>query len=743
MPEQGTKGASSHFNLANILFILFKWKRTILYCSGSGLLAAAAVWLLYPSTYQSNAELLVRYVLDRRGVDDTGPDGATRKTNDTVINAEVAILQSWDLAMQAAESLGPARVLPDAKAPTVPQAAGAIASGLSVVSTHASNVILVSYANRRPEVATLVLNELVSRYFTKHLEVHRSAGAFDFVSQQADQVRARLGQTEDALKALKAKAGVLELKDSVTGLMNEAARMGEAVRSNEAELAEQWAKVKLLEGGVVKIAQSSNGSANANAGASPTSGGSPRASATPPPQAQPTSNDVTQYQSLVNQLGSLNQEKNNLLTKYTATNTLVKFAQAGIETLEKQKQDLEKKFPILPTMVAAQGQQADLATERAKLVVMEAKADTLNRQFQRVQERIKQLGDMGPQIAALERTKKLEEANYKYFQNSLEKARVDEALDPSKMPNISAVQRPSPPGLVTKTRNEIAAALAGAGLLCGLAVALVSEMFFKQPVNRRAELETELGIPVFLSIPDASPKRRLTWRRKQLSRNGDASTDGDGASIAPWDPSHFMRRFAAAIGDRLALYFELHGIAHKPKLVGVTGFDHGAGSSTLAASLAAALSETGDGKVLLVDANASNGEAHPFFEGRPAAALTAAIKPEATALPTAADNLYLATVNQPHAKMTQLGLKKFFALVPNLKASDFDYIIFDLPPVDQTSPTIGLASLMDKVFLVAEAGKTSRNIIKRGFRELVNARADVAVVLNKTRTYGSKLLAEA
>ena len=52
----------------------------------------------------------------------------------------------------------------------------------------------------------------------------------------------------------------------------------------------------------------------------------------------------------------------------------------------------------------------------------------------------------------------MDEANYKYFAASLEKARIDEALDPSKMPNISAVQRPSPPGLETKKRDKIALA---------------------------------------------------------------------------------------------------------------------------------------------------------------------------------------------------------------------------------------------------------------------------------------------
>jgi hypothetical protein len=47
---------------------------------------------------------------------------------------------------------------------------------------------------------------------------------------------------------------------------------------------------------------------------------------------------------------------------------------------------------------------------------------------------------------------------------------------------------------------------------------------------------------------------------------------------------------------------------------------------------------------------------------------------------------------------------------------------------------------MDKVFLIVEAEKDSRDKVKRGYRELVGARADVAVVLNKTRSYGPKWL---
>jgi len=741
MPEHRTEPEPSNLNLSSILLAVFKWKKTILISTLGGAIAAAAVYLLWPHTYESDAALLVRYVLDRSAVDpETIAGGAVgsvaTKTNDTFINAEVSILRSWDLAVQVAEALGPKRVLPGAKGnPSINEAAGAIFSGLKVVSTKNSNVIQVSYTNSRPEVATLVLNELVNRYFTKHLEVHRSAGAFDFVSQQTDQVRSRLNQTEDALKALKAKAGILDLKESTVGLPAQAGRMEDQLRAAEGDLAEQRARVKLMEGAAPPSLPQAGPAVQP--AATPAASASPSGTAAPSPVAQPTHEQVQEYQGLIARLTELRKSEVGLLSKYSDTASLVKSVRAQIADLENEKRKSETKFPSLAALGSPQ---SDLGNERAKLAGLEAKTEMLKSQLDGIRERIKQLADTTPQIANLERSKELEEANYKYFQGSLEKARVDEALDPSKMPNISAVQRASPPSLVTKLRNRVALMLGFGGLAIGLGIALLWDLLLNRTVKRRSELELQLHTPVMMSIPHAGVNGRLRLPWKKGNRNGNAETNG-AAAIAPWDSSHFMRPYAEAIRDRLGLYFELHGVKHKPKLIGFTGFSKEAGASSLAAGVAAALSETGDGKVLLVDVNSSNGEVHPFFEGRPAASLASAIEPKSS-LPSAADNLYLATVNQPHAKAAQMGLKKFFSLVPNLKASDFDYIIFDMPPLTQTSPSVGLAALMDKVLLIVEAEKDSRDKVKRGYRELVAARSDVSVVLNKTRSYGLNWLQE-
>src|ERR1700751_5897537 len=63
----------SGFNLSDILFVLFRHKWKIIFCGFVGLIAASTVYFLVPSPYESQAKLLVRYVMERSAVD--GLDG--------------------------------------------------------------------------------------------------------------------------------------------------------------------------------------------------------------------------------------------------------------------------------------------------------------------------------------------------------------------------------------------------------------------------------------------------------------------------------------------------------------------------------------------------------------------------------------------------------------------------------------------------------------------------------------------
>ena len=377
----------------------------------------------------------------------------------------------------------------------------------------------------------------------------------------------------------------------------------------------------------------------------------------------------------------------------------------------------------------------EIFNARTRLAGIEARSEALKSHLRDVQVQTQQLSEIEPQIVQLERTKEIEETNYKYFQSSLEKARVDEALDPSKMPNISVVQSPSIALKTTQDLKKIVLGLAGGGIALGLGFAFLIEFLLDRSVKRPLELETLLGIPPMLSIPYLNGRNplRLRWPDKP---EVDLALRGNGHShAAPWESDHFIRPYSEAIRDRLVLYFQLNRMTHKPKLVAVTDCSGGAGASTLAGGLAAALSETGDGKVLLVDMNVGRPEVHPFFRGTPSCSLAEAL----VGTPAAAgENLYLAVATPPDAPQAQLIPKRFYDLMPHLKASDFDYIIFDMPSLGQTSITPPMAGLMDKVLVVVEAEKSNRDFLKRAYTELIACRANASVILNKARSYVPK-----
>lgn len=711
--------------VTDILYILFKHKRKILLSAFAGSAAAAAYYFLFPSPYESQAKLLVRYVLDRNAVDSAESQVKTPEAisiNDNLITSETEILTSWDLAEQIAGSVSPERLAPGVMGKAVNiEAAKNVIKDLKVTATKGSNVILISYRNTDPELAVRVLQELVTRYFVKHLEVHRSASAFEYVSNETDQVRARLDKIDKDLKSLKDRAGIISLTESTASLNAAMDKSEEALNAAEAEAAEQRARVAAIEQGLHA------------------SGVSDMNSVVPPPADKDA---VRQYQFLLGQIARMQQANLDLLTRFTPQSEVMKVNEAQVENLRHQKLALEQKYPGLIGMTpitSPKGVQTDLNSEKAQLAALEGKVEMLKSQFQGFKEQNALLAEIGPQIAQLEQKKEVEEANYKYFQGSLEKARIDEALDPSKMPNISVVQKPSPALRPIGERRKFIIGLAGVGLMFGLALAFLIELGVDRTVRRPIELEN-MHIPRMLSIPD-------------VRRNGYArlhSTNGDKHLSAPlaktplkrngsWEDGHFIRPFCESLRDRLILYFHLNNMTRKPKLVAVTGCSEGVGASTLAGGLAASLSETGDGKVLLVDMNVGHEEIHPFIEGRHVSSLADAIQSGSNITATS-DNLYLATATSENSMQVQLIPKRFYDLVPRLKTSDYDYIIFDMPPLDQTSTTLAMAGFMDKVLLVVEAEVSKRDAVRRGYAELIAAKANVSTVFNKSRSYGPKWL---
>jgi uncharacterized protein involved in exopolysaccharide biosynthesis len=647
--------------LNDILFILLRHKWKIFLCATAGIAAAAAVYFLLPPVYECTAKLLVRYVVERSTVD--ALDSSVKTPDSEAMNliqnnSEVEILTSWDLVGQVAEAVGVERLLKGSggKDPKS-EAVRSILRNLRVTAVKETNIISASYRNTDPELAVRVLKELVSRYFGKHLEVHRSqTGAFDFVRRETDQVRTRLDQTEKDLRQLENRAGI----SSLASLAESTATLNADLAKGEQELAAAEAELMAQQARVAELGRLKSDDLVRTAG-------------------QLNLNDPIIVAKLpVYQAAQA--EKARLLNAGLGPNHPdVRALQAQIDTIAGQMQQVSQS-------------RRDLISEKAQLIAIKARTEALRSWVNGIRQRLKVLSESGPQLAELERRKAVEEANYKYFEASLERARIDETLDPSRMPNISIVQGPETAEKYTKDKRAVVIGLAFGGLTFGIAIALLVELVMDRTVKRGLELEERLGIPMLLTIPYFGRNGHLRLRLPDVGQEPmKALRENASPNLAPWESGHFIRPFCEAIRDRLILYFELHRVTHEPKLVAFIGASIGAGASTLATGLAAALSETCDGKVLLVD--------------------------------------------------KEFDTMRFFGLIAEFKKSDFDYVIFDLPSLNDTGIMLSMAAFMDKVLLVVEAEASNRDVVKRAYAQLTAVKANVSAVLNKNRAYGPKWLA--
>jgi len=269
-------------------------------------------------------------------------------------------------------------------------------------------------------------------------------------------------------------------------------------------------------------------------------------------------------------------------------------------------------------------------------------------------------------------------------------------------------------------------------------------------LKRPHEVQAKLGLPFFISIPqlDRAGKAHRLKNKKEVAllagQSGETNGAGEGeqalapqinGTMAYWDERPSLRPFYETLRDRLMTYFEMINLTHKPKLVGVTSCNAGAGVTSTAAGLASALSETGDGNVLLVNMTDRDGEAHHFYKGKLNHGLDEVLEKSTRGDSMVQDNLYVAREQPADQKLPRILPRRFSHLLPKMKASDFDYIIFDMPPVSQISITPRVARFMDMVLLVIESEKTDGGAARVAANMLSETKTNVGIVLNKSRSY--------
>jgi Mrp family chromosome partitioning ATPase/uncharacterized protein involved in exopolysaccharide biosynthesis len=798
-------------SLGDILYVVFRHKWKIALISAAGIAGAVALYFFWPLPYQSEARLFVKYIVDTKAPAQGAanePDKIkvpSERGGETVVNNEVEILTSLDLAQQVAATLPPDLLAKLGGKTNLTRATMAIQQGLLPEVAKKTDVIHVVFKHGDAGVVQPVLKQLIDTYLNRQAEIHRAVGLYDeYLTRQRDELRSRLSATREDLRKAKEKAGILSLEDTKKTYADQMAKIQGAILEADAQLAERQAEVNAM----AKAFPTNSESAATLAGVSTGSAATNSAAATNAPAPVP-SEKLAEYKRVCGLLESLGRREQELRLQFTPENRLVKGVAEQIGEAEKRKKKLEDEIPALaavkveeprgialpPAAALNLGPRMELIADAAKVPGLESKIMVLTNQLDRIRKEFGSLTAAEGAITELELSKQVQQAQYDYFQKALDELRADEQLGAGRSSNIIPIQTASPALRDASKLMKVIALLLFGSIGAAFALAFVIELYLDPSLKRPIEVEARLGLPLYISIPrmGLNGKSRLLGIARKVpllpqnasgagvppaaqTGNGNNGAPPDVASapsassppsvgleengsqtsplasansppsrpgslvasssteIAPWDPRHKMRPFYEALRDRLITFFEVKNLTHKPKLVALTSCLEGAGVTTIAAGLAASLSETGDGNVLLVEMN-QQGAAHQFYQGDLACGLDDALEADKRGGALVQDNLYVATEATGNDRLPQALPKRFKHLVPRLKASDYDYIIFDMPPISQISMTPRLARFMDMVLMVVESEKTDRQVVKRASSMLAESGANVGVVLNKGRTY--------
>ena len=321
-PAPNSMPPASGMSLDDAIFTLFRQKWIILGFLALAIGGAIAVRLLRPPFYLSVTKLKVQYVEPARTpapIDPLQPPRLVDWDADSIIATEIEILKSFDVAIQAAQLVGPEKILARKGGGTnLMIAAAVIASGI-VVDPPKSSILTVTFKDPDREIVKPVLEALIQSYFRKDNEMRVGPTALDaHDSKHKDELGRELDQTEEELRKLKAKAKVLLSVD-------------ETKRAYETQIAKTEAELMDAQGELTVGQAVWGGQFQARAG-------------TNEGQGLVAADKLSEYAFIASELDTLRmREKEYLLAStpaYTPAHPLVQSVHGQIEELARQKSEM-------------------------------------------------------------------------------------------------------------------------------------------------------------------------------------------------------------------------------------------------------------------------------------------------------------------------------------------------------------------------------------------------------------------
>jgi uncharacterized protein involved in exopolysaccharide biosynthesis len=535
--KHGSNGVDAASFLRDLLDVVFRRKRLMLF-SFCGFLSGAVLAIVFmPSTYEAQMKILV----ERGRVDPViSTEGNTPLSDRDLTADEVAsegeLFQSRDsfetvvlhnrLYEPAPHSLAELKVrflafiglAPD-KDTRVYRAVLNVEKNLSVFPVNNSNLLKITYQARSPEQAAAVLKELGDLYLAKHAMAHRLPGSSQFFEEQEQQYRKALADTEARLVNFTETTGVVSADVEKQATLQKLSDFDFSLEQTRASVAETQKRFQALQ---------------AQEGAIPTR-----------LTTQVKSGDNAQLMAnLKSTLLNLENRRTELLERYDSSYPLVVEVGTQITQTVAAIADAERTGTHEETTdqnPTHEWIRTEMAKAKADLVGLQARATVMAVAVQALRARAEHLDKAALVQQELLRTAKADEENYLLYQRKHEEARIVDALDQSRIVNAAVVEAVSVPlaplSLPTGVKLVLAVLVAAAG---SLGLGLLREN--TDPSFRTLrDVEGCLDLPLLAAIPKNGNSRKqstatVKWKPEFFGHgNGanqmSASPDRQGTDV--------------------------------------------------------------------------------------------------------------------------------------------------------------------------------------------------------------------
>lgn len=503
----------------SILETIFRHKWKIILFPLLVISAAVLVILFYPRSYISEARVLVQVGRESVGIDPTASTGAMislqQTGRDDEMTSAVDVLQSREVLALVVDRLGPSVVLGEGDIggvkkihPVVKAIKGAIGDALAIVkdidkvsereeaiielgkaldvtAERGSTIMRWEVEADSPQLAQLILQELISVFQEEHLRIHRNQNSKQFFVNQLKQLEEELALAQRNLRDAKNEIGVVSVLDRRTTLESEMKEVEVAQYAAKQELSRNIATINDLLSQTESIPMRDTGDKRTM----PNSGAD----------------------QLNSQLYALKVKRLDLVSRFTEEHPMVQAitrqineAQEVVDAEDSTRQEIvDRVNPIHEALLL------QLAQQQSARAGLEALLETLDKQRESVLKNLNDLNNAEVRIDDLTRRVAVAEKQFFRYSDDLEQARIDAEMEEQRISNISLVQ---PAALIEKPIKPSKSLVALGALLVaigGTVSIVVASEKTDQRVRTPAAAESLLGVPVMATLPLDSRIGRL------------------------------------------------------------------------------------------------------------------------------------------------------------------------------------------------------------------------------------------